>query len=195
MSGRRLVELRYALGSNLDPLRMEIFDDGIVDCGEHAAQFVFVFFEERHAESLQVRAETRARHDADALRAQQVIHKAVVEIRRFAAPFFDFLFDNRIVDFERLVAVEHAFAEDDGVVERTVRRVEIQLRVSERISLMMALRRPIFSLSAVRCSIKRGSPSTRGIVICGSVVEQTSTIFALSMARQKASNCSSLSRL
>ena len=128
MSGRRLVELRYALGSNLDPLRMEIFDDGIVDCGEHAAQFVFVFFEERYAESLQVRAEACTRNHADSLCAQEVIDKAVVEIRRFAAPFFDFLLDNRIVDFERLVAVEHAFAEDDGVVERTVCRVEIQFR-------------------------------------------------------------------
>ncbi len=128
MSGRRLVELRYALGSNLDPLRMEIFDDGIVDCGEHAAQFVFVFFEERDAESLQVRAETRTRNHADSLCAQEVIDKAVVEVCRLAAPFFDFLLDNRIVDFERLVAVEHAFAEDDGVVERTVCRVEIQFR-------------------------------------------------------------------
>ena len=52
----------------------------------------------------------------------------IVEVCRLAAPFFDLLLDDRIVDFQCLVAVEHAFAEDDGVVERTVSRVEIQLR-------------------------------------------------------------------
>jgi len=99
-----------------------------VNRGEHAAEFVFVFFQERHAEALEIRAEACARHNANALGAQEVIDKAVVKVRCLAAPFFDFLLDNRIVDFQGLVAVERAFAEDDGVVECTVRRVEIELR-------------------------------------------------------------------
>ena len=107
---------------------MQIFDNRIVNCGEHAAELVFVFFQKRHAEALEVRAEARARHNADALCAQEVVHEAIVEIRRLAAPFFDFLLDNRIVDLQRLVIVEGPFAEDDGVVECAVSRVEIQLR-------------------------------------------------------------------
>ena len=107
---------------------MQVFDNRVVDCGEHAAEFVFIFFQQRHAEALEVRAEARARHDADAFRAQEVIDKAVVQVRRLAAPFFHLLLDNRIVDFQGLVAVERAFAENDGVVERAVRRVEIQFR-------------------------------------------------------------------
>ena len=104
---------------------MQIFDNRVVDRGEHAAEFVFVFFEECHAEALEVGAEACAWHNADALRAQEVIHKAVVEVCRLAAPFFHLLLDNRIVDFKRLVAVESPFAEDDGVVECTVGWVEI----------------------------------------------------------------------
>ena len=46
---------------------MQIFDDRVVNRGEHAAEFVFIFFQERHAETLEVRAEARARHNADAL--------------------------------------------------------------------------------------------------------------------------------
>ena len=109
-------------------LRMQVFDDGVVDRCEHASQFVFIFFQKRHAEALEVRAEARARHNADSLCAQEVIDKAVVEVCRLAAPFFDFLLDNRIVNLERLVVVEGAFAENDGVVECAVCRVEIELR-------------------------------------------------------------------
>ena len=123
-----LITIDQRLLTNDQQLTMQVFDDGVVNRGEHAAEFVFVFFQKRHAEALEVRAEARARHNADALCAQEVVHKAVVEIRRLAAPFFDFLLDNRIVDLQRLVVVEGAFTEDDGVVECAVSRVEIQLR-------------------------------------------------------------------
>ena len=107
---------------------MQVFHNRVVDRGEHAAQFVFVLFEERHAEALQVRAETCTRHNADALRAQQVVHEAVVQVRGLAAPFLDLLLDDRVINLQALVVVERTFAEDDGVVERTVGRVEIQFR-------------------------------------------------------------------
>ena len=107
---------------------MQVFHDGVVDRGEHAAQFVFILFQKRHAEALEVGAEAGTRHHADALRAQQVVHEAVVQVRGLAAPFLDLLLDDRVVNLQALVAVERAFAEDDGVVERTVGRVEVEFR-------------------------------------------------------------------
>ena len=53
--------------TNNQRLTMQIFDDCVVNRGEHAAEFVFVFFQKRHAEALEVRAEARAWHNADAL--------------------------------------------------------------------------------------------------------------------------------
>ena len=79
-------------------LTVQVFHNRIVDRGEHAAQFVFVLFQKRHAEALEVGAEAGTRHHADALCAQQVVHEAVVQVRGLAAPFLDLLLDNRVID-------------------------------------------------------------------------------------------------
>ena len=127
LKGRRPTSNLKALHSKAT-LAMQVLYDGVVDCGEHAAEFLFVFFEERHAEALQVGAETGTRHNADSLRAQEVVNEAVVQVVGLGAPFFHFRLDARIFNLQALVLVQDAFTENDGVVECAVGRVEVKFR-------------------------------------------------------------------
>ena len=70
--------IMFSIPSNVSKLAMQVFHNRVMDCSEYFAQFFFVFFQKRHTEPLQIRAEACAWHNANPLCTQQVVNEAVV---------------------------------------------------------------------------------------------------------------------
>lgn len=98
-------------------LTVQVFDNPIAYRGERFGQYIFVFFKQRHPESLKFRAERRNRNDTNSLCTQQVVNKPFVKGYRVANPVLNQAFYFLIINRDVLVGFQRTLPENDRIVK------------------------------------------------------------------------------